>query len=143
VHPLTRGFVLELLKAENKIREKFKAQIKEARSIGLCTAVVMPSWERRKGDLPLRAIEGRICCEPAYQRGFCTNHFITHVLYLPERRNNLKGHGITCRPFRSSSIPCGRLNQKQIDLMNDLERLPMATPLDECLLRLKEVEAVS
>lgn len=140
VHPLTRGFVLGLLKVENKIRERFKAQIKEARSIGLCTAVVMPREGRRKGERPAETIEGHICKQPVFQHGFCTNHFITHVLHLPERRHNLKGFGVTCRPFRASSIPCGRLSEKQIDLMNDLDRLPMATPLEECLARLNKVD---
>lgn len=140
VHPLTRGFVLGLLKVENRIRERFNAQIKEAGSIGICTAVVMPREERRKGDRPAETIEGHICKQPVFQRGFCTNHFVTHVLHLPERRHNLKGFGATCRPFRASSIPCGRLSEKQIDLMSDLERLPMATPLEECLERLNKVD---
>ncbi len=74
------------------------------------------------------------------QRGFCARHFTTHVLYLPDRQTGRNAKGVSRRPFKASQFPSGRLSEVQIDMMNDLERLPMATSLEECIARLNEAD---
>lgn len=138
LHPQTRGWLLQCVKEENQLAKSLAAEIERAGAEGRCRALVLA---RPGGSTPYRhtpSQDGHLCGRPAFPefRGYCAEHFRTHVLYLPSLQSDRAGRGVSQRPFRAAEFPSGRLSEKQIDLMNDLERLPMATPLEECIARL-------
>jgi len=139
--PATRSLLLKLRKEEIELERRFGAELQIAKKEGRCTAFVLPTEGRSTPYKTTPATEGHLCGAAAFKRGFCTKHFFSHVLYLRDRQSGRAGRGVTRRPFSASEIPCGRMSEKQFDLMNDLVRLPMATPRDECIERLHNEDA--
>lgn len=136
LHPRTRSWLFQCVREENDLAKSLAPEITRARSEGRCTALILstPASSTQYRDTPAK--DGRMCGEPSIGRGYCAEHFRSHILYLPSLRSDRAGKGITYRPFRAAEFPSGRLSEKQIDLMNDLARLPMDTPLEECIARL-------
>lgn len=136
VHPMTRSWLLKCVKEENELAERLAAEIEKARAEGRCAALILSKPGRATQYRYTPPQEGKLCGKPGYQRGYCPEHFRTHVLHLAPLQKARAVKGITYRPFSAAEFPSGRLSEKQIDLMNDLGRLPMGTPLDECIERL-------
>lgn len=135
IAPITRSWLYGLRKAEMGLEHRLAGQIERAKAEGRCTALIMPkpgveTMYRSEPPTP-----GRLCGEAAFRHGYCTNHFVTHYLHLPERKSGQAGRGVSVRPFPAYQFPTGRLSPKQEDLMNDLQRLPMSTSREECLAR--------
>ncbi len=133
---MTRGWLLKCVREENALAEGLATEIKRASETGQCTALILskPGYATPYKDTP--AQDGRLCGKPSFKREYCTEHFRTHVLYLPTLQSDRAAKGVSQRPFRAAEFPSGCLSEKQIDLMHDLERLPMDTPLEECIARL-------
>lgn len=136
--PQTRQLLFSLRHEEIELERRLQQEIKDARASGRCPALIMPTIAVSTPYREIPATPGGLCGEEAFRRGYCVRHFLTHVLYLRDRRSSRAGRGITRRPFVASQLPYGRLSEKQCDLMNDLKRLPMPTPLEECISRLNE-----
>lgn len=138
LHPKTASWLYKLRREEMDLERRLAGQIKKAEAEGRCSAFIMPT---KGSNTPYRNTEptpGRVCGQPAERRGFCTGHFITHHLHLRDRQQGRAGGGITSRPFAPYQFPSGRLSPIQEDLMADLERLPLSTPLEDCVVRLNE-----
>lgn len=120
VHPQTRGWLYQLRRQEMDLEARLAGQVRRAKEEGRCTAFIMTPT-------------GRLCEEQSFRRGYCTRHFITHVLHLPDRKAGQIGKGISVRPFTAYEFPIGRLSIIQENLMADLSRLPMSTSKDDCL----------
>jgi hypothetical protein len=138
IHPKTRSWLHQKRLEEMDLENRLAGQIKRAEAAGKCTAFIMSkpgSQTMYKSEPPT---PGRLCGQPAFRRGYCTDHFITHFLHLRERRGGRAGRGVSVRPFAAYQFPSGRLSPLQEDLMADLERLPLSTVLDVCISRLNE-----
>lgn len=138
LHPKTASWLYKKRQEEMDLERRLAGQIKRAAAEGRCIALIMPT----KGSETMFKSEpptpGRLCCVAAFRRGYCTDHFITHVLHLRDRKGGRAGGGVSVRPFAAYQFPCGRLSPIQEDLMADLERLPLTTPLDVCISRLNQ-----
>lgn len=138
VHPKTRSWLHQKRLEEMDLERRLAAQIKRASEQGRCTALIMP----KPGSQTMYRAEpptpGRLCGEDAFRRGYCTDHFITHVLHLRNRKDGRTGGGVSVRPFAAYQFPSGRLSPVQEDLMSDLKRLPLSTPLVDCIARLNQ-----
>lgn len=132
---ITRSWLYRLRREEMDLEHRLSGQIEKAKAEGRCTAFIMskPGVETMYKSEP--PTPGRLCGEPTFRRGYCTNHFVTHYLHLPERKSGQAGRGVSVRPFPAYQFPIGRLSLKQEDLMFDLQRLPMSTSREECLAR--------
>lgn len=138
IHPKTKGWIMQKRREEIDLEGRLAEQVKRAKAQGLCCAFIMP---KPGSNTPYRcepATPGRVCREQIFRRGYCTDHFLTHVLHLRDRKGGRAGGGVSVRPFAAYSFPSGRLSTIQEDLMADLMRLPLATPLEECIARLNE-----
>lgn len=136
LHPMTASWLYKKRQEEMDLERRLAGRIKRAEKAGKCTALIMSkpgSQTMYKSEPPT---PGRLCEEPTFQRGFCTDHFITHVLHLRERKGGRAGNGVSVRPFAAYQFPSGRLSPIQEDLMSDLERLPLSTSLEACIARL-------
>lgn len=138
LHPKTASWLYKKRQEEMDLERRLAGQFKRAAAEGRCTALIMPT----KGSETMYRSEpptpGRLCGEPAFRRGYCTDHFITHVLHLRDRKGGRAGGGVSVRPFAAYQFPCGRLSTIQEKLMADLERLPLSTALEVCIARLNE-----
>lgn len=133
LHPMTRSWLYKLRQQEMVLETRLAKTLSDAEKEGLCVALIMPTAGR---DTPYKSTpptEGHVCCDRVFMRGYCTRHFLTHVLYLRDRSHGRSGKGISCRPFNPSEFPYARLSEKQVDLMTDLELLPLRTPLLKCI----------
>jgi hypothetical protein len=136
IHPKTRSWLHKKRQEEIDLERRLASQIKKATAEGRCTAFIMPkpgSQTMYKSDPPT---PGRLCGQPAFRRGYCTAHFVTHFLHLPDRKSGQTGRGVSVRPFAAYQFPIGLLSDMQENLMNDLQRLPMNTSREVCLERL-------
>jgi len=133
IAPITRSWLYKLRKEEMDLERRLAGQIERAKAEGRCTALIMSKTVVGTMYRPATATPGRLCGETAFRHGYCTNHFVTHYLHLPERKSGQAGRGVSVRPFPAYQFPVGRLSPKQEDLMNDLQRLPMRTSREECL----------
>lgn len=141
LHPKTASWLYKKRQEEMDLERRLAGQIKRAKAEGRCPALIMPT---KGSNTPYRYTEptpGRLCGQPAFRRGFCTGHFITHYLHLRDRKGGRAGGGISARPFAAYQFPSGRLSPTQEDLMADLERLPLSTPLEDCIARLNEEDS--
>lgn len=135
IAPITRSWLYKLRREEMELERRLAGQIERAKEEGRCTALIMPKpgvETMYRSDPPT---PGRLCGAAAFRHGYCTNHFVTHYLHLPERKSGQAGRGVSVRPFPAYQFPTGRLSPKQEDVMNDLQRLPMSTSREECLAR--------
>lgn len=135
IAPITRSWLYQLRREEMDLERRLADQIKKAKSEGRCSALIMPTGGSNTPYRTTKPTPGRLCGETAFRHGYCTNHFVTHYLHLPERKSGQAGRGVSVRPFAAYQFPIGRLSPKQEDLMNDLQRLPMRTSREECLAR--------
>lgn len=138
LHPKTASWLFRKRQEEMDLERRLAGQIKRAKAEGRCTAFIMPkpgTETMYKSEPPT---PGRLCGEAAFRRGYCTRHFITHVLHLRDRQTGRAGSGVSVRPFAAHQFPAGRLSPIQEDLMADLERLPLSIPLQDCIARLNE-----
>lgn len=138
IHPKTRSWLHGKRQEEMDLERRLGGQIKRATEEGRCTALIMSklgSHTMYKDEPPTA---GRLCGQPAFRRGYCTDHFITHVLHLRDRRGGRTGGGISVRPFAAYQFPSGRLSSIQEDLMSDLGRLPLSTSLSDCIALLNQ-----
>lgn len=135
IPPITRSWLYQLRREEMDLERRLSGQIEKAKTEGRCTAFIMskPGVETMYKSEP--PTPGRLCGEPTFRRGYCTGHFITHVLHLPDRKSGQAGRGVSVRPFPAYQFPVGRLTPIQEDLMTDLQRLPMSTSREQCLER--------
>lgn len=138
IPPRTRSWLYQKRLEEMDLERRLEKQVGRAKADGRCTAFIMPKAGTEtmyKSDPPS---PGRLCGATAFRRGYCTDHFITHILHLPDRKSGAIGKGVSARPFAAYQFPVGRLSPLQEDLMADLVRLPMDTSRQACLARLNE-----
>ncbi len=136
----TRVELYKKRKAEIVLERSHAAELIAAKAEGRCQALVMPTNAKSTPYRTIPATEGHVCCAPVFMRGYCRKHFNSHVLYVRDLQSARAGRGRTRRPFLASELPVGRMSDVQLDLMSDLERLPIATPLEECLAILTEAD---
>ncbi|MCO5065456.1 MAG: hypothetical protein M9924_13730 [Rhizobiaceae bacterium] len=133
-----KRLLFDLRQQEIQLEKQFGSRITAAKKEGRCPALILPKLAHATMFNERPAKPGYLCDRPAVERGYCNLHFISHVLYVPHRQSTQTGRGVTRRPFKANQLAIGRLSKKQKDLMNDLERLPIETPLWLCLVKLNE-----
>lgn len=138
--PLTRAWLHSQRREEIALQRRHAAEIIAARAEGRCPALVMPTIAKSTPYREIPATDGHVCCAPVFMRGYCRKHFNSHVLYVRDLQSARAGRGVTRRPFTASDLPVGRMSEAQFDMMSDLERLPIVTPLDACLEALTEAD---